>query len=160
VIARTNQLDHRTLSQRSPGRRSAGEGPRPIDVYVGKRMRQRRSLLGMSQGKLGEALGISFQQVQKYERGVNRVGASRLFELSRILGVGVSYFFAEMPAELAACASNGTGSAVADDREEADPLVTRETLELARNYHNISDTATRRHVYQLVKVLARRTTDD
>ena len=71
--------------------------PSPIDIYVGSRIRLRRTLLGMSQERLGDALGLTFQQVQKYERGVNRVGASRLFEISRVLEVPISYFFDDMP---------------------------------------------------------------
>src|SRR5271157_4494031 len=78
--------------------RSDKEGrPSPIDVHVGSRIRLRRTLLGMSQERLGEALGLTFQQVQKYERGVNRVGASRLFDLSRVLDVPISFFFDDMP---------------------------------------------------------------
>ncbi|HEY8289670.1 MAG TPA: helix-turn-helix transcriptional regulator, partial [Acetobacteraceae bacterium] len=76
--------------------------PSPIDVHVGSRIRLRRTLLGMSQERLGEALGLTFQQVQKYERGVNRVGASRLFDLSRVLDVPISFFFDDMPDSLAA----------------------------------------------------------
>src|SRR6516225_2063372 len=76
--------------------------PSPIDVHVGSRIRLRRTLLGMSQERLGEALGLTFQQVQKYERGVNRVGASRLFDLSRVLDVPISFFFDDMPDALAA----------------------------------------------------------
>ena len=154
VTARTSQLERRN------GRRSPSDGPRPIDVHVGKRMRLRRSLLGMSQGKLGEALGLSFQQVQKYERGINRIGASRLYELSRVLGVGVSYFFAEMPEAVAACAFAGAQSPAVSETEEGDAMMTRETLELARNFHGIADVTTRRHVYQLIKVLARRDAHD
>src|SRR3954468_18861513 len=75
--------------------------PSPIDVHVGSRIRLRRTLLGMSQERLGEALGLTFQQVQKYERGVNRVGASRLFDLSRVLDVPISFFFDDMPDGLA-----------------------------------------------------------
>src|SRR5262252_8632904 len=75
--------------------------PSPIDVHVGSRVRLRRTLLGMSQERLGEALGLTFQQVQKYERGVNRVGASRLFDLSRVLDVPISFFFDDMPDSLA-----------------------------------------------------------
>src|ERR1700689_2171940 len=74
-------------------RRGKGGGPNPVDVHVGARLRLRRTLLGMSQEKLGEAIGLTFQQVQKYERGANRVGASRLFDLSRVLDVPVSFFF-------------------------------------------------------------------
>src|SRR5690348_14474320 len=75
--------------------------PSPIDVHVGSRIRLRRTLLGMSQERLGEALGLTFQQVQKYERGVNRVGASRLFDLSRVLDVPISFFFDDMPDSVA-----------------------------------------------------------
>src|SRR5882672_3836956 len=88
------------------GRKSSGhmasQGfPNPIDVHVGQRIRQRRSLLGMSQEKVAQALGLTFQQVQKYERGTNRVGSSRLFDLTRILSVPISYFFEEMEASVA-----------------------------------------------------------
>src|SRR5919107_1994508 len=71
--------------------------PSPIDAHVGGRVRLRRTLMGMSQEKLGDALGLTFQQVQKYERGVNRIGASRLFDLSRVLDVPIGFFFDDMP---------------------------------------------------------------
>ena len=77
-------------SGRSPGI------PNPVDIHVGSRVRLRRTLLGLSQEKLGEAVGLTFQQIQKYERGANRIGASRLFEFSRILDVPVSFFFDDM----------------------------------------------------------------
>ena len=77
--------------------------PNPIDVHVGARVRLRRTLLGLSQEKLGEAIGLTFQQVQKYERGANRIGSSRLFDLSRVLDVPNEYFFRDMPAAVAAC---------------------------------------------------------
>ena len=76
--------------------------PNPVDVHVGGRVRQRRLLLGMSKTNLGDALGLTFQQVQKYERGANRIGSSRLFELSQILDVPVEFFFEDMPAAVAA----------------------------------------------------------
>src|ERR1700683_3458182 len=77
-------------------RRRKSDKPSPIDVHVGARLRLRRTLLGMSQEKLGQAIGLTFQQVQKYERGANRIGASRLYDLSRVLDVPVSFFFEEM----------------------------------------------------------------
>ncbi len=83
-----------------PGRTIKTDGPHPVDVHVGKRVRTRRTLLGMNQEKLGNAIGIRFQQLQNNERGANRIGASRLFELSQILDVPVSYFFEEMPAKI------------------------------------------------------------
>src|SRR5512141_3123336 len=75
--------------------------PNPVDIHVGSRVRLRRTLLGMSQEKLGEAIGLTFQQVQKYERGANRIGASRLWDLSRVLDCPVSFFFDEMDDETA-----------------------------------------------------------
>src|SRR5512147_2967524 len=80
--------------------------PSPIDVHVGSRIRLRRTLLGMSQEKLGEALGLTFQQIQKYERGVNRIGASRLFDLARVLDVPIGFFFDDMSPELGGNAAN------------------------------------------------------
>ncbi len=76
--------------------------PHPVDIHVGARARQRRVLLGMNQTKLGDALGLSFQQVQKYERGTNRISASKLFKWSQVLDVSIEYFFDHMPPEVAA----------------------------------------------------------
>lgn len=81
-------------------RRTRTKEPQPVDVYVGGRIKERRGRLGMSQQKLAEAIGLSFQQVQKYERGTNRVGSSRLFEISFVLRVPVTYFFEKMPQEV------------------------------------------------------------
>jgi transcriptional regulator with XRE-family HTH domain len=133
-------------------RRRRSEHPDPVDVHVGARMRMRRTLLGLSQEKLGDALGLTFQQVQKYERGANRVGASRLHQLSRALDVPVSYFFDEM--------SDGDpsppGPPAADDPPaEADPMTRRETLELVRAYYRIRDPSVRRRVFELTKTLAK-----
>src|SRR5947207_14067501 len=93
---------------RRPGRQK-GDKPNPIDIHVGSRVRLRRNLLGMSQEKLGEAIGLTFQQVQKYERGASRVGASRLYDLSRVLDVPVSYFFEEMRPGVASAAQARLG---------------------------------------------------
>ena len=129
--------------------------PSPIDVHVGSRIRLRRTLMGMSQERLGEALGLTFQQVQKYERGVNRVGASRLYDLSRVLDVPISFFFDDMPDPRA----NGVQVGVAGfaERPEGfgapadDPLSKRETLELVRAYYRITDPAVRKRVFDLIK---------
>ena len=116
----------------------------------------RRTLLGMSQEKLGDALGLTFQQVQKYERGANRVGASRLFEISRVLDVPVSFFFEEMPAETASLTALPGGRSGSGDAEELerDPLAKRETLELVRAYYRISDPRVRKRVFELTKAVA------
>ena len=130
--------------------------PSPIDVHVGARIRLRRTLLGMSQERLGEALGLTFQQVQKYERGVNRVGASRLFDLSRILDVPISFFFDDMPDSLSSSFGGQAGRRTASfsdpqDGFADDTLNRRETLELVRAYYRITDPSIRKRVFELIK---------
>ncbi|MBD0270320.1 MAG: helix-turn-helix transcriptional regulator [Acetobacteraceae bacterium] len=133
--------------------------PSPIDVHVGGRVRLRRTLMGMSQERLGEALGLTFQQVQKYERGVNRIGASRLFDLARVLDVPIGFFFDDMPDGVGGTASPGLprravgGFADAQDGFEDDTLHRRETLELVRAYYRITDPAVRKRVFDLIKSL-------
>ena len=130
--------------------------PSPIDTHVGSRIRLRRTLLGMSQERLGEALGLTFQQVQKYERGVNRVGASRLFDLSRVLDVPISFFFDDMPDSVTGGLAGHPGRRVAGlgdlpDTMADDTMSRRETLELVRAYYRIGDPAVRKRVFELVK---------
>ncbi len=135
----------------------------PIDSHVGARIRLRRTMLGMSQERLGEALGLTFQQVQKYERGVNRVGASRLFDLSRVLDVPISFFFDDMSdagtqaaAPLGAALSGRRSLGFADQQDgfADDMLHRRETLELVRAYYRISDPNQRKTVFALIKSMA------
>lgn len=131
----------------------------PIDVHVGTRVRLRRTLLGMSQEKLGEALGLTFQQIQKYERGVNRIGASRLFDLARVLDVPIGFFFDDMSPELGGSGANrprnaGMGLAERQDGFEDDTLHRRETLELVRAYYRITDPSVRKKVFDLIKTLS------
>lgn len=122
-----------------------GKGPsraNPIDVHVGTRVRLRRMLLGMSQEKLGERLGLTFQQVQKYEKGVNRIGASRLFELANVLGVSVGFFYDEAPGQVALSADHAASSGFAEMPAEsyaADFLGSREGLELNKAFARITD---------------------
>ncbi|WP_426954370.1 helix-turn-helix domain-containing protein [Muricoccus radiodurans] len=131
---------------------------RPIDIHVGSRVRLRRTLLGMSQGALGEALGVTFQQVQKYERGVNRIGASRLFEISQVLDVPISFFFDDMtdrPASQTGLRSHGaSGMAEQQQGFEDDVMHRRETLELVRAYYRITEPAVRKRILDLTKELA------
>ena len=130
--------------------------PNPVDIHVGGRVRLRRTLLGLSQEKLGDAVGLTFQQIQKYERGANRIGASRLFQLSRILDVPISFFFDDIPAGL----RTPEGQVAMGLREqeqktiEPDPLARRETLELVRAYYRISDPRVRKRLFELTKSLA------
>ncbi len=129
--------------------------PNPVDVHVGARLRQRRTLLGMSQTALGEAIGIAFQQVQKYERGANRISASRLFGLSRVLDVPIEHFFDDMPTAVAASslATKRRGKAKKLPSYEPDPMAKRETLELVRAYYEVSDPRVRKRLYELTKAL-------
>lgn len=128
--------------------------PRPVDAHVGARVRLRRTMLGMSQEKLAHALGLTFQQVQKYERGTNRVGSSRLFELSKILDVPIQYFFDEMPAEIAATARCRPADQAPYVASADDAMAKRETLELVRAYYAIGNPKVRRKVYDLARGLA------
>jgi transcriptional regulator with XRE-family HTH domain len=134
------------------GRRKS-EQPNPIDVQVGSRVRLRRNMLGMSQEKLGEAIGLTFQQVQKYERGANRIGASRLYELSRVLDVPVPFFFDDRDPVRAPAIPAGFAEPP-QEPFESDPLGRRETLELVDAYYEIEDPALRRRLFELAKALA------
>jgi transcriptional regulator with XRE-family HTH domain len=137
----------------------------PIDVHVGARMRLRRTLMGMSQERLGNALGLTFQQVQKYERGVNRVSASRLYDLAHVLDVPISFFFDDMPEAVYGGTPGGytarraAGFAETQDgfgagHGQDDALNRRETLELVRAYYRITDPAVSKRIFELVKSLA------
>jgi transcriptional regulator with XRE-family HTH domain len=149
------QMTEASLNDSGRGRQGRRGVPHPVDIHVGSRVRMRRTLLGMSQEKLGEALGLTFQQVQKYERGANRIGASRLFEISRILDVPVSFFFEEMSAEAAnARAASLPGLAEEQEEMERDPLAKRETLELVRAYYRITDPRVRKRMFELTKAVA------
>ncbi|CDL01269.1 putative HTH-type transcriptional regulator [Magnetospirillum gryphiswaldense MSR-1 v2] len=143
------------VSRRASRGRTPSGKPNPIDVHVGNRVRLRRTLLGMSQEKLGEALGLTFQQVQKYERGANRVGASRLYDLSRVLDVPVSYFFDDMNDETMAASPRHMVRATEDPPESEEAILAqRETLELVRAYTRIKDPNVRRQVQELAHTLA------
>jgi len=138
-----------TGGAREPGR------PNPVDIHVGARVRLRRTLLGMSQEKLGEAIGLTFQQIQKYERGANRIGSSRLYDLSRVLDVPVSFFFEDMPDTVAASSpAQIRGLAEAPmEYSGADPMAKRETLELVRAYYRIRDPQVRKRLFEMAKTL-------
>jgi transcriptional regulator with XRE-family HTH domain len=137
--------------------RKTKDGPTPIDVHVGSRIRARRGLLGMSQKDLGEKVNLTFQQIQKYERGANRIGSGRLFEFSRILGVPISYFFDEMSSELSAYADKGAkkGKPIPATAPDAEVLDRRETLELVRTFYLIDDTVVRQRFLELMREAAR-----
>jgi transcriptional regulator with XRE-family HTH domain len=127
--------------------------PSPVDVHVGAQVRQRRVMQGMTQTDLGDALGLTFQQVQKYEKGVNRVGSSRLFKLSQVLDVPIGYFFEDMPPKVAASPLPAKGRGKAKEPISHDPalMAKRETLELVRAYYKIENANVRKRVYDLIK---------
>lgn len=131
--------------------------PNPVDVHVGQRLRQRRVLVGLSQEKLARMVGITFQQVQKYERGANRIVASRLFELAKVLDVPVSYFFDDLSAKAAndSQATADTSEMPSNDAASHDVMAERETLELVRAYYSIDDERVRRRAFDLLRSLAK-----
>ena len=127
------------------------EKPKPVDVHVGSRIRLRRTKLGMSQRKFGAAIGMTYQHVQQSERGTSRVGASRLFQLSKVLDVPVSFFFDDMPEEIA---KPKGGRKTASKPIVGDPLNGPEILEFVRSYYRLPNTAVRQSVRELAKSLA------
>ncbi|CAI9122172.1 helix-turn-helix domain-containing protein [Brytella acorum] len=142
----------------------------PVDIHVGQRIRLRRTLMGLSQEKLGEALGLTFQQVQKYERGANRVSASRLYELARVMEVPVSFFYdgmAGVASQSAQPLNSMMGFAEAPSTfggpppkrldassEDATLFGRRETIDLVRAYYRIPDTAVRKRMFDLIRSMA------
>lgn len=132
------------------------EGPHPIDKYVGGRIRGRRMGIRISQTKLGEAIGVTFQQIQKYESGANRVGASNLAKIAKALNVDVSFFFEEMPDEFL---GGGQGTAMLGMSDvpiaglDSNAMNSREAFELMHNYYRIPDPKVRKRLFQLVKHL-------
>lgn len=128
------------------------KGPNPIDIHVGSRVRLRRTMLGMSQEKLGESLGITFQQIQKYEKGANRVGASRLQEIAHVLNTPVSFFFEDAPS------TGKTAGAGFSETESTnyvvDFLSSTEGLQLNRAFVKIKDPKVRRKIVEMVRALS------
>ena len=128
--------------------------PNPIDKHVGSRVRMRRMLLGLSQEKLGEALGVTFQQVQKYEKGMNRIGASRLQDIAKILDAPPSFFFEGAPTQAAAAAPQGGFSEGQSATFVVDFLSTVEGLQLNKAFAAIKDPKVRRRIVDLVVAIA------
>jgi len=130
--------------------------PNPIDVHVGQRLRQRRVLAGLSQEKLARMVGITFQQVQKYERGANRIVASRLYQLAQVLDVPVSYFFEHASSEGDRAKSEHRPGLAGLDALSHDIMAERETLELVRTYYSIENETVRRRAFELLRALSNR----
>ena len=126
--------------------------PNPIDVHVGGRLRMRRILIGMSQEKLGENLAVTFQQIQKYEKGSNRISASRLYDISRILDVPVQFFFDDIKDGNGTKKSNGQEQS--DDFRMIDFLSNADGAQLVRTFSGIEDAGIRRNIIDLVKSIS------
>lgn len=124
--------------------------PHRVDIHVGERLRVRRTLLGMSQTTLATAVGLTFQQIQKYERGTNRVSASKLYEFSQIFDVPISYFFDELPAS-----GKKPRAKRVSPPEGTEVLKRQETLRLVRDYYAIKDVNKRRRLRELVRAISR-----
>ena len=130
--------------------------PHPVDIHVGGRVRLRRTLMGLSQVKLAQMLGLTFQQIQKYEKGQNRIGSSRLFELSKVLDVPVSFFFDDLVGEKPGGPAGAHGVAEAPAAAyDNDTLTKRETLEMVRAYYRIADPQVRKRMVELIKAVAK-----
>lgn len=130
--------------------------PNEMDVHVGQRLRVRRSLLGLSQEKLADAIGLTFQQIQKYERGTNRVSAGRLFELSKVLDVPVGYFFDQFGQINPKSQTHGMSDNQQEGFESEDVLERKETLDLIRVYYSVEDHEARKDIMKFIKSMADR----
>lgn len=126
--------------------------PNPVDIHVGSRVRFRRTLLGMSQEKLGAAVRLTFQQIQKYERGTNRIGSSRLFQFAQVLDVPISFFFDDLPGEFFQV-QPGASLNYSENFPQTQ-FTSRETLELVRAYYKIQNPAVRKRILELTKAVA------
>lgn len=152
------------IKRSSRGRTPQGE-PNPIDVHVGNRIRLRRTLLGLSQEKLASLLGLTFQQVQKYERGMNRVGASRLWDIGKVLEVPIGFFYEDMDKEVANQSprmfsipdSMPTELAEENENIDLDPMHRQETIELVKAYYKISNRKAAKHMFDLIVAMSKTT---
>lgn len=146
------------------GRTPQGE-PNPIDVHVGNRIRLRRTLLGLSQEKLASLLGLTFQQVQKYERGMNRVGASRLWDIGKVLEVPINFFYEDMDKSVASQSprmfslpdSQPAFLAEEDEVYDSDPMQRQETIELVKAYYKIPNRKAAKHMFDLIIAMSKTT---
>ena len=138
------------------GRKPGSSEPDPVDIHVGARLRTRRTLLGMSQERLAEAIGLTFQQVQKYEMGKNRISASRLYQFAQILDVSISYFFEgyDQPESGHTDSSNGLSDTIQEGFIPENVMNERETLELIRVYYSIKEPKLRKDLLKWLRQMA------
>ncbi len=154
--SRQQDDSRRRKPMRNGRRKTKTLGPHPIDLHVGRRLRELRMLNGLGQTEIAKLLGITFQQVQKYERGTNRVSASRLYDIAQALKVPVSYFYDDIPHELtdkSIAQRNKIVTQLFVSRE--DPMQRRETLELVRSYYGVEDDVLRERIFELIKSISK-----
>ena len=152
------------VKRSSRGRTPQGE-PNPIDVHVGNSIRLRRTLLGLSQEKLASLLGLTFQQVQKYERGMNRVGASRLWDIGKVLEVPINFFYEDMDKSVASQSprmfslpdSQPAFLAEEDEVYDSDPMQRQETIELFKAYYKIPNRKAAKDMFDLIIAMSKTT---
>lgn len=157
-------MTEENFKRSSRGRTPNGQ-PNPIDVHVGNRIRLRRTLLGLSQEKLAALLGLTFQQVQKYERGMNRVGASRLWDIGKVLEVPIGFFYEDMDRKVANQSPrmfslpDSTPLCLAEDAEvlDIDPMHRQETIELVKAYYKIPNRKAAKHMFDLIVTMSKTT---
>ncbi len=155
-MARPSRSQRSTKSRPRRGvkTRPSRGGPNPIDIHVGARVRLRRNLLGLTLQTLAKAVGVTYQQLQKYERGVNRIGASRLFNLSQVLDVPVSFFFEDLSPAAAGAGRKGRAKGFSEAPVSAidfDVLSERETIKLVRAYYRVTNPRIRKRVLDLLE---------
>ena len=155
-----NTLSQPKYRHNSIGRTPEGN-PNPIDVHVGNRIRLRRQLLGLSQEKLAKLLGLTFQQIQKYEKGMNRISASRMWDLAQVLNVKLNFFFEDMSEETIRqsprqfSGTTTTDSTQTENIASEDPMISNETCELVHNYYRINNRQLAQALYNCIQEAAR-----
>lgn len=162
TITKTKNKEKAAPVARNSRRSSVdGDEPNPVDVFVGQKLKARRNLIGMTQEKLAEATGITFQQVQKYEKGRNRLSASRIFQFSRVLNIPVAYFFEGF---FSSDTLIGLQAGFADNEQEVfeseadaadDVMLHKETIDLVRTYYTITDEKLRKDFLKMLKQMAK-----
>ena len=136
-----------------PGERGSNQ-PHLVDIHVGQRVKLRRTLIGLTQAKLGESLGLTFQQIQKYERGANRVSASKLWQLGNVFNIPISFFFEKMSQTVRDSFPGYEGeTAESNIPEENITLYRQQTLELVRTFSRLTDPTIRKRVIDIVRAI-------
>lgn len=163
MVVVTLTLGKNMIKNKSIRGRVENNAPNPVDIHVGSRIRLRRNILHLTQQQLADLLGLTFQQVQKYEKGLNRVGASRLWDISRVLDVSMDFFFEDMDNKIAVKSprmlniSKSSNIFLAEKQHNfgEDPMTKKETLELIRAYYKIPNRKVAKNLYDIIIALSK-----